>query len=246
MIMKKLVALTQKIKQKLHDHGPLGAVKLGLERLRFEYRVWKWRRRERLFDQRYGTDTAYTWDEDTDTKLAPNVPRERFGYDPVRPDIFHRAIRCMNVELTGKTFIDFGSGKGRALLLASSHPFNAVIGVEFNPALHAIAERNIATYKSDSQKCLDLKSVCMDATLFPIPQGDLVIFMFNPFDASVLTQVFDNVCASMIESPREIHVVYARPLYREVIDQLREFKLVKFEPGFDQYTTFAVYRSRIQ
>src|SRR5271170_3581526 len=42
------------------------------------------------------------------------------------------------------TFIDFGAGKGRAMLVASELPFRKVIGIELNPDLADIPERNLA------------------------------------------------------------------------------------------------------
>jgi len=44
------------------------------------------------------------------------------------------------------TLIDLGSGKGRVLLMASDYPFKRIIGVEFMPELHRVAEGNIRKY----------------------------------------------------------------------------------------------------
>ncbi|MBZ5489392.1 MAG: class I SAM-dependent methyltransferase [Acidobacteriia bacterium] len=44
------------------------------------------------------------------------------------------------------TFIDLGSGKGRALLMAAQYGFKRIIGVEFMPELHRVAQENIRKY----------------------------------------------------------------------------------------------------
>lgn len=58
-------------------------------------------------------------------------------------------------------------GKGRVLLLASEFPFQQVIGVEIDPRLHHIAQKNIAAYRHPFQKCEDVQSICSDVTRFP-------------------------------------------------------------------------------
>ena len=40
-------------------------------------------------------------------------------------------------------FVDYGAGKGRTVVLASTYQFKRVIGVELAPELAAIAEENL-------------------------------------------------------------------------------------------------------
>ena len=47
--------------------------------------------------------------------------------------------------------------------MASDYPFRKIIGVELLSALNQIAEENIGKYRSDSQQCFDLETVCADA-----------------------------------------------------------------------------------
>jgi tRNA G46 methylase TrmB len=46
-------------------------------------------------------------------------------------------VSRLNISFEDFTFFDFGSGKGRALHLASEFPFKNIIGVEFSSKLHA-------------------------------------------------------------------------------------------------------------
>ena len=48
----------------------------------------------------------------------------------------------MNIEHDRFTFVDFGAGKGRVLMMACEYPFKQVIGVELSRKLHATASRN--------------------------------------------------------------------------------------------------------
>ena len=79
------------------------------------------------------------------------------------------------------SFVDFGSGKGRVLLVASHYPFREVVGVEFSPELHEIAEDNIRRYQSPARRCPHVRSVCADAATFALPAPDCVLYFNNPF-----------------------------------------------------------------
>ena len=65
------------------------------------------------------------------------------GYQPVRPNAFNEIVRQLGIEYQHFTFVDFGSGLGRAVLLASEFPFKKVIGVELSPQLTRIAFANV-------------------------------------------------------------------------------------------------------
>ena len=93
-------------------------------------------------------------------------------------------MRCSNtlqgrasLDFRDFTFLDLGSGKGRTLLMASDYAFRKIVGVELLQSLHQIAQENLLKYKSDSQKCFVLESVCADATDFPLPDGGLVVYL---------------------------------------------------------------------
>src|ERR1700674_4645239 len=68
----------------------------------------------------------------------------------VAPSVFHAIMRAMlerlHLDFQRFGFVDLGSGKGRALLLASDYPFREIIGVELSPKLDRVARDNIARY----------------------------------------------------------------------------------------------------
>lgn len=234
--------LIRKINQKLHEVGISGTLKLAAERIRYEYRVYKWKKGEQDFDRKFKTNTLYTREEDTDAR--PDGRTDRLGYDPTSADTFQKALDSLRIPLEEFSFIDLGSGKGRVLLIASEFPFKRIVGVEYSPELHAIALNNIAVYKNRSQKCFSIESVCTDATVFPIPVEKLVVYLFNPFTDEILAPVLANLEASLARHPRQIYIVYAHPLYRRVIDASGFFELVRHEPGYDEYTSYAIYSNR--
>ena len=54
-------------------------------------------------------------------------------YVPARPANIREALRAAPVrDVSQYTFVDFGSGRGRALFVAAEMPFRRVVGVEFS------------------------------------------------------------------------------------------------------------------
>ena len=142
-------------------------------------------------------------------------------------------MESQKINFNDFTFIDLGSGKGRTLLMASDYPFRRIVGVELLPSLNEIAQQNLAQYHSDSQKCFAIESVCADATTFPLPDGALVIFLFNPFPESGLRRTIANLENSVDAHPRPVIVIYHNPQLEAVLNETGRLKRIV---GTHQYT----------
>lgn len=106
------------------------------------------------------------------------------------------------------SFVDFGSGKGRVLLMASRLPFKQCIGVEMHPGLHGIATENIARWETQGKAVCPVESRCVDATQFTFPAGPCVAYLFNPFAAKVLGEVIAHMAREFAGRPGELEVIY--------------------------------------
>ncbi len=108
------------------------------------------------FDRVHGVDTEGDldgWTYLSDLNIAsPNWIHGK-NYAAVEPERFRALMAALPINFSEFTFVDFGSGKGRALLLASEYPFKKILGLEFSPELHDVAVANIRRYRSESQKC---------------------------------------------------------------------------------------------
>jgi hypothetical protein len=60
-------------------------------------------------------------------------------------------------------------------------------------------------------RCQNLQSIKADATEFAFPDGPLVVYLWNPFEAPVFTRVLANLEAALAREPREIYIVYIQP-----------------------------------
>ena len=195
--------------------------------------------------QRYG-DADYDWDHRVNTTSAGVGWRDRLlgalnsPYQPTDPALFRQMIeelrRITNLDLANFTFLDLGSGKGRALLMASDYPFHKIVGVELLPSLHRIAQENLERYRSPSQQCFAIESMCADATSFSLPVKPLVIFLFNPFPESGLRQFVANLEQSLHLDPRPVYLLYHNPLLEQVVGGGRTLRKIA---GTHQYSIFS-------
>jgi CelD/BcsL family acetyltransferase involved in cellulose biosynthesis/SAM-dependent methyltransferase len=174
--------------------------------------------RGRWFDWRNRVDTdpriAVAELTDIDARLA----RHAVHYEATSIPKFERAMRIVGSRADGFTFIDLGSGKGRALMLAARLPFRRVIGVEISQRLHAAAVANTAAFAARHRGLSPMDCLCADASAYELPEGDLVIFLYNPFDATLLAQARDRMLAACARTARELCVIYINPLHHHLFE----------------------------
>jgi SAM-dependent methyltransferase len=162
---------------------------------------------DRAFDRRHGTETSRVVALPALDIPSLNAGRGMF-YEPIPPRVFRRAMRHLPIAHDQFTFIDFGSGKGRAVLLAQEFPFAEVIGVEFSPELHRIARHNLAVCRRLHRRCAKVTLICADVVDYRVPRANLVLFFFDPFDEIVLSRVLDNVAVAIKGTTHRVHIVY--------------------------------------
>jgi hypothetical protein len=178
-----------------------------------------------LFDMRYRVETRGV--EPIDTLTVPqNHAKDAVQYEPIYPEEMEEILARVAIDFSEYTFVDFGSGKGRAMFVASNYPFRRILGVEFARELHEIACRNIRTYRSHNQKCFDIVSIHEDATAFELPTEPVVLYFNNPFRGQVMEAVVTNVKRSLEAAPRPALVLsYGRWTLNGVIERLPEIRL---------------------
>jgi len=192
---------------------------------------------------RYG-DVEYDWDYRVDTTSATVNWKVRLagalsgaGYQPCDPDLFHQTVGKLPVSYGNFVFIDIGSGKGRALLMAADYPFRRILGVEHLSALNEIARANIKRYQSPAQECFAINIICEDARRFQFPLEPTVLFLLNPLPEPALNVVVGNFVQSLEAKPRPAWIIYHNPVLEHLLQKLPQFRRVE---GDYQY---AIYRS---
>ncbi len=176
---------------------------------RLKWRMFKLRlaiedRANRRYDARFNVETAREEALDAAGVTAADARRGNAVYRVTWTSLVERAL----VDPAGYTFVDYGSGKGKAMLMAAEYPFTAIIGLEFAPKLHEIAVKNCRSYRNPAQRCARLEPVLTDVVEYALPPGPVVCFMANPFDHATARRVFAVWRARYQRGDGDIRVMY--------------------------------------
>lgn len=172
-----------------------------------------------LFDFKYGVDTCKAVHLHELTIKSNNKDRGNF-YKATRVLPLRKLFQIISNKIpSDRIFVDFGCGKGRALLIASEYDFKKVRGVEFAEELSKIANDNIAKYKTKTGTATEFKIICSDASLYKIKPDENVFFIFNSFDEVVLQKVLENIAESLKAYRRNILIVYYNPCHSSIVEQ---------------------------
>jgi SAM-dependent methyltransferase len=169
------------------------------------------------FDEKYGTDTGgYLGPEELVTGQTNDALN--YGYSAIAPSVFREACRrwrdtlgAVSGKIEAYSFVDIGAGKGRAVFLAAELPFRKVIGVELSPHLARVAERNLARWQQVTRSKANVRIVQQDALQFRWPRPPLLVYLYNPFDCSLLAQLTEKLAAIADSRSGLVDLLYVNP-----------------------------------
>lgn len=175
-----------------------------------------WDRRH-PYDRAHGSDTSGYIPMDA---LLTGHPAESHGspYAGVQPSVVRTTLNSLPT-VNGFTFVDLGCGKGRPMLVATEFPFREVVGVELSPLLVASAQENARLFARRFPERPRVRVEQADATTFPMPDGNVVLFIYNSFDRELMQKVAENVEDALVREPdRIIYVLYCNPVSGDCFD----------------------------
>lgn len=140
--------------------------------------------------------------------IKGNTKDQGIWYEPMPVKIFRQIISQVHVDVSDYTFVDFGSGKGRVLILAAEFGFYETIGVEFAKEIYEISCKNISKYLNRINNKRRITALHLDAIDFKLPDSKLILFFYSPFRGKVLERVIDNIRQSYQENPRHIITIF--------------------------------------
>ena len=156
---------------------------------------------ERGYERRLGVHTSGF---DTMAGLGVDDP-DAVDHAPV-PYVALRSALARVPRTPGSCFLDYGAGRGRAVLLAASYPYRRVIGVELVGALAQAARANVA--RARGLQCDDITIVEQNAKTYDPPDDVDVIHLFKPFRGETLERVLDRIEASYRRRPRRLTLIF--------------------------------------
>jgi hypothetical protein len=204
---------------------------LALDIVRVRRNVRRARQTPDEFDLAYGVQT----------RVAPplremyrTTRRGGFEHEPTSPGWFREILDALDVDFESTVFVDYGSGAGRAVLLAAEYPFKEVVGIELAPSLHARAEMNLRAAPSEMRRAGAIRLVRGDAAGYTLSSDPAVLYFYNPFGPAIMRRVLANIEASLAQHRRPITIIlahcYRAP--RQVAEASPRFRLVSADRGF--------------
>ena len=160
-------------------------------------------------------------------------------YQPSSSIIFEKAMNKLPFNFSEKVFLDIGSGKGRALILAAEAGFKKVIGIEYANELNDIAYTNIETVKGRFPKTEFLIEEC-DALTYTIPEEVDVIYLFNPFDEHATLELTKQL-KPVFSRSKPIYLVYVNPVHCGIFETAlgKSHSVVKNNKGIVDVKVFS-------
>jgi SAM-dependent methyltransferase len=164
-------------------------------------------------------------------------PERAHSYsDSGREDLQH-VLFALNIQPTD-AIVDFGSGKGGALIALADFPFSKITGVEISKELTEIAQKNLQKLKISN-----VEIVCCDATDFTNIDEYNYIYFYNPFPCRIMNVVIRSLIDSLGRRPRKVTIIYLNPVCHNVI--LKENIFILIDKYKHHHHTFFVYMNHI-
>ncbi len=187
--------------------------------------IWRYRKlKEWIFDYIHGINTA-TGNEDYFSGTDKDSAKFAVAYEPVHQHILQEMLHHLPADVSQFTFIDLGSGKGRALFMASALKFRQIIGVEFSPELHQTAQQNLQSFLRKTGRQNIFKLLALDVTDFDLPKSDLVLFLYNPFFGDVMQNVVKKIELFISNEPYRVYILYRNPQCAELFQNSKSLDL---------------------
>jgi SAM-dependent methyltransferase len=197
----------------------------------FLYVAWHWGLNLAIFiikheirgEKKYGISTIGL------DSLSGTVSKEDRAhvstYEPV--NYYSSGWLFDQLKNTNTTFLDVGCGRGRVLVIAAAYGFKNIIGIDFSQKL---CDEAAAVCTAIPNRSVTI--TCADARQYDIPDAVGVIFLFNPFDASVMSGFIQKVTESLSRKKRPLKILYANP----------QCKDLWLEAGFKETASFVKKR----
>jgi SAM-dependent methyltransferase len=132
-------------------------------------------------------------------------------YSDTGREYLQTVLSSFNITETD-AIVDFGSGKGGALITLSDYPFAQITGVEISEDLVKVAKNNL-----DRLRIKNVTLICGDARDLKDIDDYNYFYFFNPFPCSVMQDVMANIKQSLKKKSRRITIIYLNPICHSTV-----------------------------
>ena len=213
--------------KRIRSRGALHALRWIRHHLYERYREWS-----------LGVETA---------SFDPDLPEleGNHHYEPLCYECLDGALMELEIDPDVDVFLDYGAGKGRAVVAAAARPFRRVIGVELDHKLLEVARKNLGR-ANNRLRCREIELVAANAIDYPVPDDVTVVFLFNPFWGAVMDAVQDQLRCSLERAPRPLTILYVYPTNRrDLFAPCRWLERTRYLPEMWEVLSLSVYRAHV-
>lgn len=176
--------------------------------------------RDASFEKKLGIRTSQKSQIILKDDLSTSSPNKMHAtaYQGVLFDVFANLMEASKKnghDLREYSFVDVGSGMGKACFCASFYDFKKISGFDFDPHLVARAKANLEIVKT--KRTIEVDFYEADATGVILPIEPTFIFLYHPFNHIVM-QKFLNNNIKLFEVP--VLIGYANDQYRFLLEQM--------------------------
>ncbi|MFQ3670914.1 MAG: class I SAM-dependent methyltransferase [Verrucomicrobiia bacterium] len=171
------------------------------------WRTLRHRCAERFYEWWFGVETT------------EEVKAEELGFNSVECHFYaatdywslFRVLARLRPDRRVDVFLDYGSGKGRALIIAAAQGgFRRIIGVEIAESLIAAARHNLEAARP-RLKCQNITLEGAGADVFEVPVEVTHAYFCNPFHGQILRETFRRLQDSIRRRPRRVVIICRLP-----------------------------------
>lgn len=104
-----------------------------------------------------------------------------------------------NLDIKNYHFLDVGCGNGISLIYAYKKlQFKSYLGFDFVPYYVDISKKNISNSISDKRQIIKIFNAC--ASEYILEDKSYFVYMFNPFDDSIMKKFIDNNYNNLVKN----------------------------------------------
>ena len=164
--------------------------------------------RSRLFIDRLRRLDFMTFIEPEDVGLDPKYT---YRSSPSGNKYLVNVLNDLNISAQD-SILDIGCGKGSAMRKMLKFPFARIEGIEISEQIAAIATQNFKRLHANRCRIF----IC-DASLFRDYDAYNMVYFYNPFPNSVMSNVIDSLIRSIQSLERELIIVYNNPTCHDIV-----------------------------
>jgi SAM-dependent methyltransferase len=174
------------------------------------------------FDKQFGIETSGIVSAEEihpDEHLASLIS----PYIGSQPSIVRKGLSALG-SYEGYTFIDYGCGKGRVVVVAGEFPFQEVVGVELSAALAATARANAAKVARQFPDRPRINIVEANVIDFPLPPRMMACFNYHAFGPEIVAGIIKKFEAGLASHIPHMFFIYYNPVHFELFDASPAFR----------------------